>query len=95
MSNIQEASYSSTLLSSELSGGCFRSSRLVWDPSVIFNFSLVQFVECQSMITLLEDKQSLGREHCNAPIFGFPYSAVGDDLWGLCQAGQKSELCYQ
>ena len=27
-------------------------------------------------MALLEDKQSLGREDCNVPIFGFPYYTV-------------------
>jgi hypothetical protein len=38
----QEASYVSTLPDSELSRGYFTSSRLVWDPGIIFSFSLVQ-----------------------------------------------------
>jgi hypothetical protein len=32
------------------------------------------------VVALLEDKQYLGREDCNAPIFGFPCSAVGDNF---------------
>jgi hypothetical protein len=40
-------------------------------------------------MTLLEDKQSLGREDCNVPIFGFPYSTVVDDLMGLCQPDHR------
>jgi hypothetical protein len=44
------------------------------------------------VVTLLEDKQSLGREDCNVPIFGFPCSAVGGDLLGLCQPDQRGKL---
>jgi hypothetical protein len=43
-------------------------------------------------MALLEDKQSLGREDCNVPIFGFPYSAVVDDLMGLCQPDHRGNL---
>jgi hypothetical protein len=39
------------------------------------------------MMALLEDKQSLGREDCNVPSFGFPCFIVGGDLMGLCQPG--------
>jgi hypothetical protein len=41
------------------------------------------------VMVLLEDKQSLGREDCDVPIFGFPCFAVGGDLWGLCQPDQR------
>jgi hypothetical protein len=78
--SIQEASYVSTLSDHALSRGCFTSSKLVWDPGIIFSFSLVQSMERQVVMALLEDKQSLGREDCNVPIFGFPCSAVGDDF---------------
>jgi hypothetical protein len=43
--SIQEASCVSTLQDNALSRGCFTSSRLVWDPGIILNFSLVQFVD--------------------------------------------------
>jgi hypothetical protein len=91
--NIQEASYVSTLSDNELSRGCFTSSRLVWDPGIIFSFSLVQPVERQVVMALLEDKQSLGREDCNVPIFlGSPVLQLEDDFRGLCQPGQRGEV---
>jgi hypothetical protein len=37
------------------------------------------------VMELLEDKQSLGREDCNVPIFGFPCSIVRCDLVILCR----------
>jgi hypothetical protein len=43
------------------------------------------------VMALLEDKQSLGREDCNVPIFGFPCFTVGGDLMGLCQPGQRGK----
>jgi hypothetical protein len=30
-------------------------------------------------MAFLEDKQSLEREDCSVPIFGFLFSAIGDD----------------
>jgi hypothetical protein len=74
IASIQEASYVSTLQDSALRSGCFTSSRMVWDPRIILNFNLVQLVDCKVMTTLLKDKQSLGREDCNVPIFGFSCS---------------------
>jgi hypothetical protein len=45
---------------------------------------------------LLEDKQYLGREDCNVPIFGFPCSTFGDDFRGLCQPiDRRVRLCFQ
>jgi hypothetical protein len=43
-------------------------------------------------MAFLEDKQYLGREDCNVPIFGFLYSAVGDDFMGLCHLDQRGDL---
>jgi hypothetical protein len=40
---------------------------------------------------LLEDKQSLGREDCHVPIFGFPYYAVRVTSGGLSQPSQRGE----
>jgi hypothetical protein len=37
--SFQEASYVCTLSDHALSGGCFTSSRVVWDPGIIFSFS--------------------------------------------------------
>jgi len=42
-------------------------------------------------VALLEDKQSLGREDCNVPIFRFPYYAVRVTSGGLSQPGQRGE----
>jgi hypothetical protein len=40
ISNIhKETFYVSTSPDNELRGGCFTSSRLVWDPNIMFNFS--------------------------------------------------------
>jgi hypothetical protein len=80
--SIQEASCVSTLQDSALSSGCFTSSKMVWDSGIILNFSLVQLVDRKVIMALLEDKQSLGREDCNVPIFGFSCSASGDDFRG-------------
>jgi hypothetical protein len=90
-SSIQKVSYVSTLSDHALSGGCFTSSKVVWDPSIIFSFSMVQLMEHQVVVALLEDKQSLGREDCNVPIFGFPCSTVRGDLVSLCHPGQRSK----
>ena len=40
---------------------------------------------------LLEDKQSLGREDCHVPIFGFPYYVVRVTLGGSSQPSQRGE----
>jgi hypothetical protein len=32
------------------------------------------------VVALLEDKKYLGREDCKVPIFGFPYSEVGNNV---------------
>jgi hypothetical protein len=40
--SFQEASYVSTLPDHALSGGCFTSYRVVWDPGIIFSFNLAQ-----------------------------------------------------
>jgi hypothetical protein len=86
ISNIQTKTfYASTSPNSELRGGCFTSSRWVWDPGIMFSFSWVQLAECQVLMELLEDKQSLGREDCHVPIFGFPYYAVRVTSGGLSQ----------
>ena len=53
----------------------------------MFSFSKVQFVEYQVLMALFENKQSLGREDCNVPVFLFPCFTVGGDLMGLCQPG--------
>jgi hypothetical protein len=90
--SIQESSCVSTLQDNALSSGCFTSSRMVWNLGIILNFSLVQLVDCKVMMALFEDKQSLGREECNVPIFGFSCSASGDDFRGLCQPNQRGNL---
>jgi hypothetical protein len=43
--SIQETSYVITLSDHALSGGCFTSSRVVWDPGIIFSFGLAQWME--------------------------------------------------
>jgi hypothetical protein len=89
--SIQEAPRASTLQDSALIRGCFTSSRLVWDPGITLSFNLVQLVDRMVEVALLEDKQSLGREDCNVPIFGFPYYATGVTSGGLSQPGQRGE----
>jgi hypothetical protein len=66
-------------------GRCSTSLRLVWDSRITLSFSLVQLVDHGVVMALLEDKQSLGSDNYNDPIFGFPYFAVVNDLMGLCQ----------
>jgi hypothetical protein len=68
------------------------SFKLVWDPGIILSFSLVQLVDHMVVMALFEDKQYLGREDCNVPIFGFPYSTVVDDLMCLCQPDHRGNL---
>ena len=70
---------------------CSISFILVWDPRIIISFSLVKFVVPMGVMEFLEDKQSLGREGRNVPIFGFPCFAVGGDLMGLCQLEQRGK----
>jgi len=41
------------------------------------------------MMVFLEEKQSLGREDCDVPIFGCPCFAIGGDLRGLCQPNHR------
>jgi hypothetical protein len=57
----------------------------------MFSISWVQLAEYQSLMELLEDKQSLRREDCNVPIFGFPYYAVRFTSGGLSPPGQRGE----
>jgi hypothetical protein len=76
----QEASYVSTLSDHALSGGCFTSYRVVWDPGIIFSFSLDQPMEHQVMMALLEDKQYLGREDLSCPHFWVPCFVVEGTL---------------
>jgi hypothetical protein len=66
-----------------LSGGCLTSCRVVWDPGIIFSFSLVQLMERQVVMALLEDKKSLGREDFSCPHFWVPLFCNGNDLCGL------------
>jgi hypothetical protein len=44
------------------------------------------------VMALLEDKQSLGREDNNVPIFGFPFPAIKGNLMSLCQPEQRSKM---
>jgi hypothetical protein len=88
------ASCVSTLQDNFLRRGCFTSSRLVWDPGIILDFSLVNHVDRKVVMELFEDKQSLGREECNVPIFGFFFSASGDEFTGLCQPNQRGNLMF-
>jgi hypothetical protein len=43
--SIQEASYVCTLSDHALSRGCLTSSRVVWDPGIIFSFILAQLMK--------------------------------------------------
>jgi hypothetical protein len=78
--SIQEVSYVSTLPTTRQAEYASHLPRVVWDPGIIFSFSLVQSMGHLVVMVLLEDKKSLGREDCDVPIFGFPYFAVGGDL---------------
>ena len=40
----------------------------------------------------IEEKKYLGREDCNVPIFGFPYSTNIGDLVILCHLGYTSKV---
>jgi hypothetical protein len=66
-SGFQEASYVNTLSDNTLSGGCFTSYMVVWDPGIIFSFILDQSMEHQVMMALLEEKKYLGREDLSCP----------------------------
>jgi hypothetical protein len=89
---LHEASCVSTLQDNIVGGRCSMSFRLVWDPGITLSFSLVQLVDHRILMALLEDKQTLGREDCNVPIFGFPCLAVRGDLMSLCQLDQRSKM---
>ena len=54
----QEDSYDSTLSDHVASRRCFTSPRLVWDPSIIFNFNPIHSEEGHGVEALLKDKQS-------------------------------------
>jgi flagellar biosynthesis regulator FlbT len=47
----------------------FHIFKVVWDPRIILNFSLVHHVDRKVVMELLEDKKYLGREDYNVPIF--------------------------
>jgi len=70
--SFQEASYVSTLSNHALSEGCFTSSMVVWDPGIIFIFSLDQLMEHQVMMALLKYMQYLGREGSSCLYFWVP-----------------------
>jgi hypothetical protein len=72
-----------TLQDSIVGSRCSTSFRLVWDPGIIISFSLVQLMECQVMMALIEDKQSLGREDLSCPHFWVPLFYSGNDFRGL------------
>jgi hypothetical protein len=61
----------------------FTSYRVVWDPGIIFSFSLDQSMEHQVMMALLEDKKSLGREDFSCPHFWVSLFCSGRDFCGL------------
>jgi len=90
--SIWEASCVSTFQDNSLSRGCFTSSMLVWDPGIILNFILVKSVDCNIVMALFEDNQSLEREDCNVPIFGVSFSTIGGDFMGLCQPDYRGNL---
>jgi hypothetical protein len=85
ISGLHETSWMSTLQDNIVGNRCSTSFRLVWDPRITLNFGLVQPIDHRVVMALLEDKQSLGREDCNVPIFGFPLLAVRGDFMSLCQ----------
>jgi hypothetical protein len=84
INNIQEVSYVNTLSDHTSSRRCFESPTVVWNPSIIFSFSLAQSMGHLVVMVLREDKKYLGMEDYDAPIFGFPCLVVGGDLGGLC-----------
>jgi hypothetical protein len=61
--------YSGGLLYNIVSDRCSTSFRLVWDPWTILSFISVHLVDHRVVMALLEDKQYLGREDYNVPIF--------------------------
>ena len=63
----QEVSGDGTMQCSVLSRGCYRSSRIIWDPGIILGFRWFSLIDCGVTLALLEDKQSLAREDCNVP----------------------------
>jgi hypothetical protein len=89
---LQEAPFVSTLHDSIVGGRCSTYFRLVWDPLITLGFILVQVVDHRVVMEFLEDRKSLGREDCNVPIFGFPYSAVVYDPMGLCHPDQRGNV---
>jgi len=89
INSIWVAACVSTWQDNALSRGCFISSRLVWDPGIILRYRLVQPIDCMVVMGFLEDKQSLGREDYNVPIFGSPCFAIRDDFMGLYQHYQR------
>ena len=56
---------------------------MVLDLGIIFSFNLVQSMECQFVMTLLEDKQSLGREDFLYHHFCVPLFCNGNNLCGF------------
>jgi hypothetical protein len=55
MGSFQEKSDVNTLPDHVLSGGCLTSYWVVWDPGIIFSFSLDQSMEHHVVMTLLEE----------------------------------------
>jgi hypothetical protein len=82
-----EASYVSTLQDNIMGNRFSMSFRLVWDPGITLNFSLVQLVDHMVEVALIEDKQYLVREDCNVSIFRFPYYVVRVTSRGLSHPG--------
>jgi hypothetical protein len=60
------------------------SYRMVWDPGIIFSFSLEQSMEHKVMMELLENKQSLEGRICQVPIFWF-FCFVLEGTFVACQ----------
>jgi hypothetical protein len=57
--------------------------RMIWDPSIIFSFSLEPSMEHQVMMAFLEDKKYLGREDFSCPHFLVPLLCSRRDFRGL------------
>jgi hypothetical protein len=83
VSIFQETSDVSTLPDHVLSGGCFTSYRVVWDPSIIFSFNMDQSMEHRVMMEFLEDKKYLGREDLSCPNYWVSSFCSRRDLCGL------------
>jgi hypothetical protein len=60
-------------------------------PRYHVQFKLGSVGRVSGLMGLLEDNQSLGREACHVPIFGFPYYVIRVTLGGLSQSSQRDD----